>query len=93
MTKPRKVKELATKRFWQMGPSFLRTDYVSWPIRKTFKTERLEGEFDPKGAVISTFMVRIGDKYLGKLVDRCGGLQKCHRVLAHFLKWRSVETM
>ena len=92
VTKPRKVKELVAKGFWQNGPDFLRTDYESWPIKKSFKTRRLEGELDPKGAASSTFMVTSnGD--LDKLVKRCGCLQKCHCVLAHILRWRSVETM
>merc|ERR1712237_47844 len=53
VTKPRKVKELVAKGFWQNGPDFLRTDYESWLIKKSFKTKRLDGKLDPKGAASS----------------------------------------
>ena len=43
-TKPRPVEKVAHDKFWENGPDFLLQDEESWPIKLTYKTERLEGE-------------------------------------------------
>ena len=46
--KPRQVSVLGDNGFWQSGPSFLRTDYATLPVKMDFKVDRLEGEMLPK---------------------------------------------
>ena len=40
-----------------------------------------------------TEQIKVESTLLEKLVERCRSLPKCHCVLAHFLRWRKVETM
>ena len=51
-TKPRAVAELEQGGFWQKGPKFLEEDISTWPIRKDFRTDKLEGEITPKSVHI-----------------------------------------
>ena len=51
-TKLRSAKELRQGSFWQVGPSFLKTEVSDWPIKKTFCTDRLEGELVPKSNIL-----------------------------------------
>ena len=84
-TKPRVVADLVPGGFWQMGPSFLRKDTTSWPIRLDFKTERLEGELLPK-VHLSVFVCLDGNDVFSQLLDRVSSARKLFRVMVHVLK-------
>ena len=47
-TKPWPARDLGRGSFWQVGPSFLRKEVSDWPIKRTFRTDKLEGELIPK---------------------------------------------
>ena len=55
-TKPRKAEDLKQGGFWQKGPKFMEKDVSEWPIKLDFRTDRLEGELQPKG-VMMVFMI------------------------------------
>ena len=38
------MKKISEDNFWENGPDFLRQDEELWPIKFSYKTERLEGE-------------------------------------------------
>ena len=93
VTKPRKVHELAHGGFWQTGPKFLTTVFEMWPIKLSFQTDKLEGELVPKEVVNSTLLTVTKDDEFGRVLDRSSSLEKCHRILAYVMRWKSVETM
>ena len=43
-TRPHPVKDLMQHSFWQSGPQFLQLDEKDWPIKLSYRTDRLEGE-------------------------------------------------
>ena len=47
-TKPRSASELKAGGFWQKGPHFLTLPFEDWPIKQSFRTDRLEGELVAK---------------------------------------------
>ena len=93
VTKPRKVQYLAKGGFWQCGPRFLMTEFKSWPIKLSFRTDKLEGELVPKEVMSSTLATVVQDDDLAGVLERCRSLEKCHRVLAYILKWKNLNTL
>ena len=47
-TKPHSPKYLLYGGFWESGPEFRSQEETSWPIKQTYRTDRLEGEFQIK---------------------------------------------
>ena len=43
-TKPKTVKDLKASRFWDEGPKFVLQDEENWPIKFSYKTEKLQDE-------------------------------------------------
>ena len=43
-TKPRPVEKIKQGGFWEEGPDFLCQEEANWPIKFSYKTERLDGE-------------------------------------------------
>ena len=69
-----------------MGPQFLREDFESWPIRRDFKTEKLEGEIAPKVHVAVLITMESNDVFL-KLLDRVSSTKKLFRIVAYVRRW------
>ena len=66
-TKPRSAKKVSNDSFWQDGPEFLRQEEESWPIRHSYKTERLEGEVSV-GKTAAVFFQSCFSDHLGRLI-------------------------
>lgn len=86
-TKPRPVKDLITKFwFWVGGSSFLKLHENEWPIRFTYRTDKLEGEIViGKSVHVSVINVSHPD-LLGRIVQRVSSWKKMIRVLAWILR-------
>ena len=85
-TKPRSVVELKQGGFWQKGPDFLQDDVEMWPVRLDFKTDKLEGELEPKNVMTVFF----SDEFNGKLeilLQKFNSAKKLIRILAYGFKW------
>ena len=76
LMKPRSVKELVADGFWQRGPEFLRMEFKNWPIRTTFRLDRLDGELSPTKEVVSKVMLcRSTEDCLWKLLQKKSHLE------------------
>ena len=85
-TKTRKVEELSSS-FWLCGPQFLLLDEKEWPIKFTYKKERLEGELPIPKPVFVAMATKVSDVF-DCLLARCSSWKKVVRVLARMLRWR-----
>ena len=47
----------------------------------------------PKEVANPTMMTVSQDDELGRVLANCRSLEKCHRMLAHVLRWKSIETL
>ena len=83
-TKPRIVSDLAKGGFWQQGPSFLRQDYSSWPLKHDFKMGPLDGELLPKSYVVY-LTADVSNDWFHELLSRVSSIQKLYGVLIIFL--------
>ena len=68
-TKSHPAKDLA-KPFWQSSPDFLQLEESSWPIKTTYRVDRLEGEIQLKPKVVCGFLNIAHPEYLGRLLNR-----------------------
>ena len=85
-TKPRPVKDLIVGGFWEKGPDFLQEDEALWPIKSSYRTDRLEGEVVLKKKVVCSFVNLAHPDFLGRLLNRGSCLKKIIRVLAWMLR-------
>ena len=83
-TKPRSTEKIS-ESFWVDGPAFLRQDVDSWPIKRSFKTERLEGEM-VIGKKLSVFFQAVAVDILGQLLNRSSCWKRLVRVLCWILR-------
>ena len=84
-TKPRPVKDLEPDGFWQTGPQFLQLEESDWPIKLTYRTDKLEGEIViGKSCHVSVVNVANPD-LLGRIVNRCGSWKRMKQILARIL--------
>ena len=88
-TKPRSADKVAFDRFWQEGPAFLREEEDMWPIKQTYKTDRLEGE-----VVIGkkhVFFVSPFPDHFGRLIDNASVWIRLVRVTCWILRLAMVR--
>ena len=85
-TKPHLAKDLILGGFWESGPQFLQEDEASWPIKFSYRTDRLEGEVQLRKQIICTFVNLSHPDFLGRLLHRGSSLKKMIRVLAWMLR-------
>ena len=85
-TKPRPVKDLHPGGFWQNGPQFLLLEESEWPIKFSYRTDRLEGEMNlRKQCHIAVVNVAHPD-LLGRIVHYFSSWTKMCRILAWILR-------
>ena len=85
-TKPRPVEDLKPGGFWQVGPEFLQLEVSEWPIKLTYRTDKLDGEIViGKSCHVAVVNVAHPD-LLGRIVNRCGSWKRMKRVLAWILR-------
>ena len=85
-TKPRRVHDLAPGGFWQSGPQFLLQPESEWPIKLSYRTDRLEGELViGKQCHVAVVNVAHPD-LLGRIAHRCGSWKRMCRVLGWILR-------
>ena len=41
----------------------------------------------------STLLTVTKDDKFGRVLDRSSSLEKCHRIMAYILRWKSIETL
>ena len=90
-TKPRMVSELGPESFWQKGPSFLQQDYSQWPIKLDFKTEKLEGEVQPKNVHFVMLVSEVFGEKIHQLLQNSSNVKKLFNVVAYIYKWLSLK--
>ena len=83
-TKPRTSTDIG-KEFFYSGPPFLLEDEVNWPIKLTYRTEKLEGEVEQK-AVFSAYVDTTFPDIVGKLAVLSSLWVRMVRVLAWILR-------
>lgn len=66
-------------------------DFENWPIKLDFRTDRLEGELQPKGVHVTLYVTTDGCETFAKLLERFSHVQKLYRVLAYMLKWNRLR--
>ena len=66
-------------------------DFENWPIKLDFRTDRLEGELQPKGVHVTLYVTTDGCEIFAKLLERFSHVQKLYRVLAYMLKWNRLR--
>ena len=80
----------------------MRTPFESWPIKTTFKMERLEGDLLPKELVTRVLFSVSKENDLYKLLHSVGSmtkfrqhseLERLHRILAMILRWKSKDSL
>ena len=85
-TKPRSVNDLLPGGFWQGGSKFLLLKESEWPIKLTYRTDRLEGEINlRKQCHVAVVNVAHPD-FLGRIVQHFSSWKKMYRVLAWILR-------
>ena len=85
-TKPRPVQDLKPGGDWQVGPQFLQLEVSEWPIKLTYRTDKLDGEIViGKSCHVSVVNVAHPD-LLGLIVNRCGSWKRSKRVLAWIMR-------
>ena len=83
-TKPRTSTDIGNEFFYS-GPPFLLKEEADWPIKLTYKTEKLEGEVVRK-AVFSAYADTTFPDVIGRLTERSSFWVKMVRVLAWILR-------
>ena len=88
-TKPRSAKELGPGSFWQKGPTFLTLPFEEWPIKLTFRTDKLEGELVAKGVhhVTVLFVAEEMTAQLNSLLDKYGNVNKLYYIVVYMYRW------
>ena len=82
--------ELGQGGFWQKGPKFLEEDISTWPIRKDFRTDKLEGEITPKSVhIVLNVSIEVEDA-LNALLSKFSNSKKLFRIGGYIFKWRSI---
>ena len=89
-TKPRLVQELREGGFWQKGPNFLQEDVEYWPIKRDFRTDKLEGEIQPKGVFTVVTTVE-ACRFLEDLERKYSSSGKLYRIVAYVYKWLNLS--
>ena len=85
-TKPRLLKDLFPGGFWQDGPNFLLLPESDWPIKLTYRTDRLEGELVVSKQCHVAVVNADHPDLLGRIVNRISSWKKMCRVLAWILR-------
>ena len=84
-TKPRTCKDITDNDFFHSGPSFIRTKEEDWPIKFTFRTDKLEGEIGHK-RVISAYVSSTFPDIVGRLTTNCSSWIRIVRAVAWLLR-------
>ena len=92
-TKPRRVSELAQGGFWQQGPSFLRDDVSTWPIKLDFKQEKLDGELLPKNVYVAFLVLdtEVSDRFY-EMLHRVSSVRRLFNIVARMFSWKTQST-
>ena len=83
-TKPRSALKVANDDFWQSGPDFLRRDEASWPIKFSYKMDRLEGEVSLKKETV--FFQSCYPDHLGRLIENISSWYRLVRCVGWLLR-------
>ncbi len=84
-TKSHNAKDLVLGCFWPEGPGF-KLKEIFWPIKFSYRTDRLEGEVQLRKQIICSFLNIAHPDFLGRLLNRGSCLKKVMRVLAWMLR-------
>ena len=82
-TKPRTVKDLTENDFFYSGPPFLALKEEEWPIKYSYRTDKLEGEIENRLHATCSFVeVSVSTNIVNRLLVRGSSWKKVVRVLA-----------
>ena len=86
-TKPRTIQDLGESEFFYSGPSFLRLKEEDWPIKYSYRTDKLEGEIDSRIRVTCAFVeVRVSTNVVNRLLARGSSWKRIVRALAWLIR-------
>ena len=92
-TKPRPAKELGPGSFWQKGPAFLTQPFEEWPVKLTFRTDKLEGELVAKGVHTVTVFFAAAEltaqdiAQFNSLLEKYDNVWKLYRIVVCMYRW------
>ena len=86
-TKPRTVKDLSESDFFYSGPPFLTLREEEWPIKYSYRTDKLEGEIESRVRATCAFVeVKASTAVVNRLLVRGSSWKKIVRVLAWLIR-------
>ena len=92
-TKSRTAKDLASE-FWQSGPDFLRDDESCWPIKWSYRQDKLEGEIIKAEKEVHCHVAQVENvDYVARLLTRVSSWKKAVRVFAWMLRVKSKRKL
>ena len=86
-TKPHPVKDLIPGGFWQSGTDFLHLHEKDWPIKLSYRTDRLEGEIVIGKRVYVAVVNVAHPDLLGRIANYCSSWKRMCRVLARIIRF------
>ena len=82
-TKPRTVTDLSENKFFYSGPPFFQLEESEWPIKFSYRTDKLEGEIESRVRATCAFVeVKFSTNIVNRLLVRGSSWKKIVRVLA-----------
>ena len=85
-TKPRTPREIRDNEIFLTGPSFLRMKEEDWPIKFTFRTDKLEGELGNCKETVCGYISSTFPDIIGILAAKCSSWIRVIRSVAWLLR-------
>ena len=85
-TKPRSLQDLMGDECFLTGPSFLRTKEEDWPIKFSFRTDKLEGEIEHRNRVVCSYVSSTFPDIIGRLSGNSSSWNRVVRAAAWLLR-------
>ena len=73
--------------FWQGSPDFLAKHSTERPIRSDFRTDKVEGEKQPKNVHMVFTVTKEGSKVMDELLKTFSSAKKLFRIVAFMMNW------
>ena len=86
VTKPRKPGDLKSNDFWGKGPKWLEDNEETWPVRYSFKTEKLEGEIEIQNVHLVQEVSEDGFVQMERLIKNCSSWKRLVRTTARLFR-------
>ena len=92
-TKPRTVQNLCESKLYYSGPPFFELPEAAWPIKWSYRTDKLEGELEKRKRVICAFVDTTVPNLITRLFIRISSWNKIVRVLSWIIRLCHPQTV